>query len=96
MLYSHERWMERLFVSVPQKRMQKIMLQCFLAVKSKLDCRLGFFDLIGCDFMVDEDFKVNRLKRDRYRIVVDRSLRSHSHKLFACNCDQKKDLMLNV
>ncbi|XP_058497819.1 protein polyglycylase TTLL10 isoform X1 [Solea solea] len=40
------------------KRMQRIMTQCFLAVKSKLDCRLGFFDLIGCDFMVDEDFKV--------------------------------------
>uniref|UniRef100_A0A8C2ZW21 Tubulin tyrosine ligase like 10 n=1 Tax=Cyclopterus lumpus TaxID=8103 RepID=A0A8C2ZW21_CYCLU len=39
-------------------RMQQIMTQCFLAVKSKLDCRLGFFDLIGCDFMVDEDFKV--------------------------------------
>ncbi|XP_068454763.1 protein polyglycylase TTLL10 [Clinocottus analis] len=40
------------------KRMQQIMTQCFLAVKSKFDCRLGFFDLIGCDFMVDEDFKV--------------------------------------
>ncbi|KAF3860114.1 hypothetical protein F7725_000369 [Dissostichus mawsoni] len=40
------------------ERMQQIMTQCFLAVKSKLDCRLGFFDLIGCDFMVDEDFKV--------------------------------------
>ncbi|XP_074500709.1 protein polyglycylase TTLL10 [Sebastes fasciatus] len=40
------------------KRMQQIMTQCFLAVKSQLDCRLGFFDLFGCDFMVDEDFKV--------------------------------------
>uniref|UniRef100_A0A3Q2ZQ29 Tubulin tyrosine ligase like 10 n=1 Tax=Kryptolebias marmoratus TaxID=37003 RepID=A0A3Q2ZQ29_KRYMA len=40
------------------KRMQQIMTQCFFAVKSKLDQRLGFFDLIGCDFMVDEDFKV--------------------------------------
>lgn len=38
--------------------MQQIMTQCFLAVKSKLDRRLGLFDLIGCDFMVDEDFKV--------------------------------------
>ncbi|XP_075882614.1 protein polyglycylase TTLL10 isoform X2 [Nelusetta ayraudi] len=40
------------------KRMQQIMTQCFLAVKSKLDRRLGLFDLLGCDFMVDEDFKV--------------------------------------
>lgn len=40
------------------KRMQQIMTQCFLAVQSKLDCRLGFFDLIGCDFMIDEGFTV--------------------------------------
>ncbi|XP_071772799.2 protein polyglycylase TTLL10 [Centroberyx gerrardi] len=40
------------------KRMQQIMTQCFFAVKSKLDRRLGFFDLIGCDFMIDEEFKV--------------------------------------
>ncbi|KAM6981911.1 protein polyglycylase TTLL10 [Tautogolabrus adspersus] len=40
------------------KRMQQIMMQCFFAVKSKLDRRLGYFDLIGCDFMVDEEFKV--------------------------------------
>ncbi|XP_029973787.1 protein polyglycylase TTLL10 [Salarias fasciatus] len=40
------------------RRMQQIMSQCFFAVKSKLICRLGFFDLIGCDFLVDEDFKV--------------------------------------
>ncbi|XP_067382940.1 protein polyglycylase TTLL10 isoform X2 [Channa argus] len=40
------------------KRMQRIMIQCFLAVKSKLRSRLGFFDLIGCDFLIDEEFKV--------------------------------------
>ncbi|XP_072306327.1 protein polyglycylase TTLL10 [Eucyclogobius newberryi] len=40
------------------KRMQQIMTQCFLSVKAKLDCRLGLFDLIGCDFMIDEDFNV--------------------------------------
>uniref|UniRef100_G3VVZ9 Tubulin tyrosine ligase like 10 n=1 Tax=Sarcophilus harrisii TaxID=9305 RepID=G3VVZ9_SARHA len=40
------------------KRMQQIMLQCFLAVKSKLECKLGYFDLIGCDFLIDENFKV--------------------------------------
>ncbi|KAM3833837.1 uncharacterized protein ttll10 [Diretmus argenteus] len=40
------------------KRMQQIMTQCFFAVKSKLERRLGLFDLIGCDFMIDEEFKV--------------------------------------
>ncbi|XP_006886013.1 PREDICTED: protein polyglycylase TTLL10-like [Elephantulus edwardii] len=40
------------------KRMQQIMAHCFLAVKSKLDCKLGYFDLIGCDFLIDENFKV--------------------------------------
>ncbi|XP_058516736.1 inactive polyglycylase TTLL10 [Ochotona princeps] len=40
------------------KRMQQIMLHCFQAVKSKLECKLGYFDLIGCDFLVDENFKV--------------------------------------
>ncbi|KAM3922906.1 inactive polyglycylase TTLL10 [Leptodactylus fuscus] len=40
------------------KRMQQIMIHCFLSVKSKLECRRGIFDLIGCDFLIDDDFKV--------------------------------------
>ncbi|XP_065141235.1 protein polyglycylase TTLL10 [Paramisgurnus dabryanus] len=40
------------------KRMQQIIMQCFQAVKGKLDCKLGYFDLIGCDFLIDENFKV--------------------------------------
>ncbi|XP_054856962.1 inactive polyglycylase TTLL10 [Eublepharis macularius] len=40
------------------RRMKEIMLHCFLAVKSKLECKLGYFDLIGCDFLIDEEFKV--------------------------------------
>uniref|UniRef100_A0A673MA12 Protein polyglycylase TTLL10-like n=1 Tax=Sinocyclocheilus rhinocerous TaxID=307959 RepID=A0A673MA12_9TELE len=40
------------------KRMQHIIMQCFQAVKAKLHCKLGYFDLIGCDFLIDEDFKV--------------------------------------
>ncbi|KAG9482207.1 hypothetical protein GDO78_011093 [Eleutherodactylus coqui] len=40
------------------KRMQQIMIHCFLSVKSKLECRRGFFDLIGCDFLIDDDCKV--------------------------------------
>lgn len=42
----------------PQKQMQQIMAHCFLAVKSKLQCKLGYFDLIGCDFLIDDNFKV--------------------------------------
>ncbi|XP_069040067.1 protein polyglycylase TTLL10 isoform X2 [Lepisosteus oculatus] len=45
-------------LSVFTKRMQQIMTQCFLAVRPKLERKLGYFDLIGCDFMIDEDFKV--------------------------------------
>ncbi|CAL8363865.1 unnamed protein product [Lota lota] len=40
------------------RSMQQIMFQCFLAVKSKLDRKLGLFDLLGCDFLIDEEFKV--------------------------------------
>ncbi|KAM6174161.1 LOW QUALITY PROTEIN: inactive polyglycylase TTLL10 [Erethizon dorsatum] len=40
------------------KQMQQIMAHCFLAVKSKLECKLGYLDLIGCDFLIDENFKV--------------------------------------
>ncbi len=50
---------------IQQKRMQQIMTQCFFAVKSKLDNRLGLFDLIGCDFMVDEDFRVGEMLQNR-------------------------------
>lgn len=49
--------------------MQQIMTQCFFAVKSKLHCRLGFFDLIGCDFMVDEDFKVGAVFLDTWMVI---------------------------
>ncbi|KAK3547254.1 hypothetical protein QTP86_017805 [Hemibagrus guttatus] len=45
-------------LNVFTRRMQQIMTHCFLAVKSKLECKLGYFDLIGCDFLIDEDFKL--------------------------------------
>ena len=38
--------------------MQEIMLSCFHAVKHKLDCQLGFFELLGFDFMIDSNMKV--------------------------------------
>nr|XP_012323292.1 inactive polyglycylase TTLL10 [Aotus nancymaae] len=40
------------------ERMRQIMAHCFLAAKSKLECKLGYFDLIGCDFLIDDNFKV--------------------------------------
>ncbi|XP_072040892.1 LOW QUALITY PROTEIN: uncharacterized protein [Amphiura filiformis] len=40
------------------KQMNKIMVHCFNAVKSKLDAKLGFFDLLGFDFLIDTDFKI--------------------------------------
>ncbi|XP_031554461.1 probable beta-tubulin polyglutamylase [Actinia tenebrosa] len=40
------------------KRMQQIMLTCFHSVRKKLHRRSGFFDLLGFDFMIDENFKV--------------------------------------
>ncbi|XP_078281164.1 protein polyglycylase TTLL10-like [Rhinoraja longicauda] len=40
------------------KRMQQIIMQCFSAAKGKLECKLGYFDLLGCDFIIDYNFKV--------------------------------------
>ncbi|KAL8601729.1 hypothetical protein ACOMHN_033905 [Nucella lapillus] len=40
------------------KQMQRIMLHCFNSVKHKLQCKVGYFDLYGLDFMIDTDMKV--------------------------------------
>ncbi|XP_071945729.1 uncharacterized protein [Antedon mediterranea] len=40
------------------KQMMKIMTHCFHAVKNKLECRYGFFELLGFDFLVDTDFNI--------------------------------------
>ena len=42
-----------------QKRMQAIMTLCFDSVRHKLTHRIGFFDLLGFDFMVDTDYNVS-------------------------------------
>ena len=43
-----------------QKRIQAIMTLCFESVRHKLTHKLGFFDLLGFDFMVDTDFNVSQ------------------------------------
>ena len=42
-----------------QKRMQAIVTLCFDSVRHKLTHKIGFFDLLGFDFMVDADFNVS-------------------------------------
>ena len=46
------------FTFIFQKRMHQIMTACFHCVRQKLHRRSGTFDLLGFDFLIDEDFKV--------------------------------------
>jgi D-alanine-D-alanine ligase-like ATP-grasp enzyme len=41
-----------------QAQVQEIMKTVFLASKNQLDCRVGFFDLLGFDIMLDENMKL--------------------------------------
>ncbi|XP_078281165.1 protein polyglycylase TTLL10-like [Rhinoraja longicauda] len=62
--YINEKYMEakRLpkdwVFTVFTKRMQQIITQCFIASKARLASKLGYFDLLGCDIMIDQNFKV--------------------------------------
>lgn len=49
-----ENWVYTAFT----KRMHQIMTTCFHSVRQKLHRRSGTFDLLGFDFLIDEDFKV--------------------------------------
>lgn len=40
------------------KKIQSIMQICFSSIMRKLHHRIGYFELLGFDFMVDTDFKV--------------------------------------
>jgi len=49
---------EDIWLVCSQSTIQQIMLHCVSAVKHKLQCKVGYFDLYGFDFMIDEDMKV--------------------------------------
>lgn len=49
-----ENWVYTAFT----KRMHQIMTTCFHSIRQKLHRRTGTFDLLGFDFLIDEDFKV--------------------------------------
>lgn len=42
-----------------QPEMQRISSQVFNAVKDRLACRVGFFEIYGMDFMVDDAMKAS-------------------------------------
>jgi len=48
--------------TILKKKCQQIMLHCFNAVRHRLDGKRGYFDLIGCDFLVNDDFEVTLLE----------------------------------
>ena len=35
------------------------MTYCFNSVKTRLHCKIGYHDLYGFDFMIDEEMKVD-------------------------------------
>ena len=42
-----------------QRKIISIMTTCFNSVKHKLSHGLGYFDLLGFDFMLDREFNVS-------------------------------------
>ncbi|KTG40286.1 hypothetical protein cypCar_00004400 [Cyprinus carpio] len=52
----------------------------------RLDCKLGYFDLIGCDFLIEEDFKV------RHKKMVW-LLKMNCYPALHANCEVLKDVI---
>lgn len=55
--------------------MQTIMLTCFHSVQHKLENRIGYFELLGFDFMLDSELNVSMIHFTMYLctdIGVDR------------------------
>ena len=44
-----------------QHRMKAVMTTCFQSVRNKLSHKLGYFDLLGFDFMLDAELNVSRV-----------------------------------
>lgn len=50
-----------------QKKMLAIMTHVMTSVRSKLACKVGYFEFYGLDFMIDTDMKVRPRPRSSHR-----------------------------
>jgi len=50
--------------------MKTIMLYSFQAVKHKLKAKIGYFDLYGFDFLIDNTMKVGTRVSDVYSLLT--------------------------
>lgn len=65
------------------EKCKQIAAHCVAAVKSRLDPRVGFFDLIGVDYLVDEDFRVFLLEMN-------------TNPALSTNCSKLQDIIPSV
>ena len=65
------------------KKIQNIMQICFSSIMRKLQHRVGYFEILGFDFMIDSDFKI-------WLIEVNVNPALHT------NCDVLQDVIPNI